>query len=421
MNISRLTDKKLKTLKPQGKRYRVYIDSQPGLFLLVGTTGNITFQYRYQIRGQRREIKIGNYPARTLRNLLSEYATFANQVQQEIDPLREKELKQQQAEDDPLFKDFAERFITNHVKKQLAQSTAKEYERQIRKHLIPAWGKRKLSDIRRQQIAKLIEKMSNSAPVQANRTLATVKKMFSYALNVGVTENNPAAGIKPPAKETPKQRVLELNELTVLFKTLETLRDRDLRDILQLITLTAQRPGEIAEIRISQLKRDPDGFWLELSGDDTKNEEPQRIFLNETATRIIQNRIDDMDLDNYIFPARKRTDKPGDKPSSFMRKDVLVQKVRKLQSSTQAQAVKYFTAHDLRRSAATGIARLGHGAVVDDILNHKKQGITRRVYDLYSRGPEIKRALIAWGETVQRAVDGSQAEIIPITQGSQGQ
>ena len=419
MNISRLTDTKPKTLKPQDKRYRVYIDSQPGLFLLVGTTGNITFQYRYQLRGQRREIKIGNYPARTLQNLLSEYATFADHVKQEIDPLREKELKLQQAEDNPLFKKFAERFIANYVKKQLAPTTAKEYERQIRKHLIPAWGKRKLSDIQRAQIVKLTEKMSDSAPVQANRTLATIKKMFSYALNAGVTGTNPAAGIKPPAKETPKQRALELEEIKTLFNTLKTLQDRDLRDILQLITLTAQRPGELAEMRISQLKRNPDGLWLELTCDDTKNEEPQRIYLGETATRIIQNRIDDMDLDNYIFPARKRTDKPGDKPSSFMRKDVLVQKVRKLQPATQEQGVKYFTAHDLRRSAATGIARLGHGAVVDDILNHKKQGVTRRVYDLYSRGPEIKRALTAWGETVQRAVDGSQAEVIPIAQEGQ--
>lgn len=85
----------------------------------------------------------------------------------------------------------------------------------------------------------------------------------------------------------------------------------------------------------------------------------------------------------------------------------------------QEQGVDYFTAHDLRRSAATGISRLGHGAVVDDILNHKKQGVTRRVYDLYSRAPEIKRALTAWSMAIQREIDGTQAEVIPIAQGGQ--
>ncbi len=45
----------------------------------------------------------------------------------------------------------------------------------------------------------------------------------------------------------------------------------------------------------------------------------------------------------------------------------------------QEQGVAQFTAHDLRTSAATGLARLGSGSVVDDILNHKQKGITRRV------------------------------------------
>ena len=416
MKIEKLSDKELKKLKPQEKRYRVYIGNQPGLFLLVGVTRNITFQYKYQIGGLRREIKIGSYPARTMQNLLAEYASFVNQVKQGIDPLRERELACQKAEDDPFFKDFAERFIKNHVKKNLAPATAREYERQIRKHFIPTWGKRKVTDIQRQQIVKLIERLSDTAPVQANRNLATIKKMFSYALDVGVVKVNPTTGIKRPSKETPKQRVLTLAEITNLFETLETLPDRDTRDILRLIALTAQRPGEVAEMRISQLKEDADGLWLELEPDDTKNEEPQRICINDMAAEIIQRRIDDLGLTHYIFPARLRSDKSGSPSSSFMRKDVVVQKVRRIQPLMQEQGVAYFTAHDLRRSAATGIARLGHGAVVDDILNHKRQGVTRKIYDLYSRGPEIQRALTAWGEAVERAIDGTQADIISINQ-----
>ncbi len=321
-----------------------------------------------------------------------------------------KALDKIKEEDYPLFKDFAERFIKNHVKKKLAPATAKEYERQIRKHFIPAWGKRKVIDIQRKHIVKLVEKISDTAPIQANRTLATIKKMFSYALDVGYIEVNPATRIKPPGKEKPRTRVLDLQEITTLFKTLKTLPDRETRDILQLITLTAQRPGEVAEMRISQLKEDADGLWFELSSDDVKNSEPTRIYVNGLAAHIIKARIDDMSLTNYIFPA--------DSKSGFIRKDVLVSKVRRLQEITKEQGIDYFTAHDLRRSAATGLARLGYGSTVDDILNHKQRGITRRVYDLYSRAPEIKRALTAWGEAVQRAIDGTQAEVIPIFKSS---
>ncbi len=309
-------------------------------------------------------------------------------------------------EDNPLFKDFAERFIKNHVKKKLASSTAAEYERQIRKYFIPAWGKRKVSDVQRKQIVKLVEKLSNSAPIMANRTLATVKKMFSYAVSVGVTEFNPAAGIERPGKETPRARVLGMDELVTMFRELEGYHNRDTSDILQLITLTAQRPGEVREMRLSQLKEDDDGLWFELESDDTKNSEPTRIYLNDMAVQIIKNRISNLGLTNYIFPAETK--------SGFMRKDNLVDRVQRIQTLMQEEGVAYFTAHDLRRSAATGLARLGHGAIIDDILNHKQQGITRRVYDLYSRAPEIKRALTAWGEAVERALAGNQDDVIEI-------
>lgn len=401
--LKKLSDRKLKSLKPEKKRYRLSIEANPGLYILVSTTGNITFQFRYQLRGVRREMKIGVYPARTLKNLLAEYQKLSDLVDQEIDPVRECELEAQKTEDNPLFKDFAERFISQHCKKKLRAATAREYERQIRSYFIPAWGKYRIADIQRKQIVKLIEKTSDTAPVQANRNLATIKKMFSYAYDVGVIETNPSVKIKPPAKETPRDRTLDLEEIRILFKILGVLPNKDTRDFLKLITLTAQRPGEVAGMRLSQLKKDIDGLWLELSGGlTTKNGEPTRIFLNSMAEGIIQGRIDDLNLTNFLFPAKTK--------SGHTEVTTMNDRTRKLQS----QEIEYFTPHDLRRSATTGMARLGYGALADDLLNHKPKGVTRRVYDLYSRAPEIKRALMNWGETIERAVTGTGADIIQI-------
>ncbi|MEA1921163.1 MAG: tyrosine-type recombinase/integrase [Pseudomonadota bacterium] len=330
-------------------------------------------------------------------------------MKRDIDPLQEREISIQNDEDNPLFGDFAERFIKNHVKKKLAQSTAAEYERQIRKYFIPAWGKRKVADIQRKQIVKLVEKLSDNTPIMANRALATVKKMFSYAVSVGLTEFNPAAGIERPGKETPRDRVLSMDEIVIMFRMLEDYGNRDTSEILQLITLTAQRPGEVREMHLSQFKEDADGLWFQLKAGDTKNSEPTRIFLNDMAAQIIKTRVSDLGLTHYIFPAETK--------SGFMRKDNLVDRVQRIQPLMQESGVARFTAHDLRRSAATGLARLGYGSIVDDILNHKQQGITRRVYDLYSRAPEIKRALTAWGEAIERAIDGNQADVIEIKGG----
>lgn len=160
---------------------------------------------------------------------------------------------------------------------------------------------------------------------------------------------------------------------------------------------------------LTQLKEDAEGLWFELESDDTKNSEPTRIYLNDMAVQIIKSRVSDLGLTHYIFPAETK--------SGSMRKDNLVDRVQRIQPLMQEQGVEYFTAHDLRRSAATGLVRLDYGSIVDDVLNHKQQGVTRRVYDLYSRAPEIKRALTAWGEAIARAVDGTQANVIEIKGG----
>ena len=76
--------------------------------------------------------------------------------------------------------------------------------------------------------------------------------------------------------------------------------------------------------------------------------------------------------------------------------------------------IDYFTAHDLRRSAATGMAILGHAAVIGDILNHAPQGITRTVYDKYDREPEIKRALISWETAIKEALAGGGRKVVEV-------
>ncbi len=99
-------------------------------------------------------------------------------------------------------------------------------------------GRLRLDKITRRHIIALMEKRVKQAPIQANRALATLKKLFSYAVDVGVLEANPAASVKPPAKENVKNRVLSLQELSALFKALEEQPKRDAGDVLKLIALT---------------------------------------------------------------------------------------------------------------------------------------------------------------------------------------
>lgn len=70
--------------------------------------------------------------------------------------------------------------------------------------------------------------------------------------------------------------------------------------------------------------------------------------------------------------------------------------------------------HDLRRTMATGLAKLGTPPhVVSEILNHAPAGITRQVYDRYSYEREVAEALERWAAYLQ-GITGGGAEVVPL-------
>ncbi|MDO4643967.1 MAG: Arm DNA-binding domain-containing protein, partial [Cardiobacteriaceae bacterium] len=67
-----LTDSQIKRLRPQSTRYRVQdID---GLALSVWPSGAMTWVFRYQVAGKRRDMTLGKYPAVSLRDARSKVA-----------------------------------------------------------------------------------------------------------------------------------------------------------------------------------------------------------------------------------------------------------------------------------------------------------------------------------------------------------
>ena len=322
------------------------------------------------------------------------------------------DLAKMEEEDIPTITELSERYLKHYVEKKLKPGTAKEYRRQLNKYIKPTLGKRRAIDIEKKHIIKLLEKISDSAPIMANRVLATIKGMFTYAVDIDILKISPASGIKPPGKEKEKERTLGLGEIVTMFNALADHNNRDTADIMRLITLTGLRPGEVAAMHRIQIKTEFNGVWLELKKANTKNSLRHRTSLNDQALKIINDRVSDLNLKDYLFPARTAT--------GYMRRDVLVRRVTNIQPLMQELDIEPFTAHDLRRSAATGIAELGFWAIVPDILGHAPQGVTRKHYDHYSREPEIKEALEAWGSTIENCLDENSGNIIQIpTQNNQ--
>jgi integrase len=158
---------------------------------------------------------------------------------------------------------------------------------------------------------------------------------------------------------------------------------------LKMILLTGARPGEILNLRWEQLK---DG-WFELSGDETKNDHPTRIYLSSLAKLIMGS--------------------PGEGPL-FVKDDGKLPEVYDLSAWLRRRdrlGLAHWSAHDLRRTCTTGLAELGTlPHVVDRILNHVLKGVTERHYNKYLYAAEIAAALDAWGRKISTALAEKDVE-----------
>jgi integrase len=76
--------------------------------------------------------------------------------------------------------------------------------------------------------------------------------------------------------------------------------------------------------------------------------------------------------------------------------------------------IEAFTPHDLRRTAATQIAKLGFGAFVDKVLNHTDTRVTA-IYDRYDYDKEKQKALQAWDRKLIAIVTDKKSDnVVPM-------
>lgn len=333
----------------------------------------------------------------------------------------ERERIEQEDENNPLFSALCERYLAEYAEPKLKPKTLAEYQRQINKHLLPALGKLKLSKVSFRHIDRLITGLAKDKPILANRVLALLKGIFTFAVKKRLISASPAALYEPPAKERPKDRYLSMDEIKALWLFMSEGADRDCSDAVKLILLTGCRPGEIINLTMKEIDKRADGKWIALSADRTKNKQPHQAYLSPLAAEIIQKRIDGgLVRDSLLFPAETTSRRTGKARIVSMRGDVLTHKVTRLCRDLTAAdiPVEKFAAHDLRRSCATHVARIGYAGTVAEILNHKQRNVTRVVYDQYDRLPEIKRALEAWSLTIERELRGGADNVVLMAAGA---
>src|SRR5215831_14225058 len=212
-------------------------DSELPGFALRVTKGRKSFILEKRIRGRMRRLTIGPYGPLTVDQARKIAATHVGAIAQGEDPAQ---VRQDQLHE-PTFGDLTEQYLAWHVPR---KRSARDDRGMLQTHLA-VFRTRKLTDLSRNDVARLHAKIGETAPYRANRVVALLRKMFNLARDWGLyTGENPATRIQLFPEES-RDRFVQPEELPLLFRAIAEEPDLALRVFFLTALLTGARRGEV--------------------------------------------------------------------------------------------------------------------------------------------------------------------------------
>lgn len=402
----RFTDRGIQALKPKSARYIAWKDNGNGLGIRVSPKGRKTFVFMYRFDERPRMLTLGTYGTGpgmlSLADAHAEHAKAMQLLENGIDPGTVTTQQREAARRAPTVADLADEYLEKWARPR--KRSWREDERILRKDVVPAWGRRKARDItRRDVIALLDEVVARGSPVQANRTLACVRKMFNFGVEKDLIPGSPCVGVKAPSGESRRDRVLSEDEIRALWFGLDGAPIAEGTALaLKLQLVTAQRKGEVVGATWDEF--DIPGRWWTIPGERSKNKLAHRVPLTRRAVSLLERMKELAGASRWLVP------------SPFTDRHIRPESVNKaLHASLGAIGLENITPHDLRRTAATEMAKTGvPRLVIKKLLNHAETDVTA-VYDRASYDREKRQALETWSRRLDAILAGTHATVTSIT------
>ena len=324
-------------------------------------------------------------------------AALRHRIKQGFDPAEEKRrakaaaraVRPQTAEDS--VEAQAERFLELHVRRKLRPATLRQYESVFRRLVLPKWCGRSVQNLRRRDVIALIEDIAVDRPIMANRCLGVISKFDSWLIGRDVIAASFTAGVEMPAVENVRDRVLDDGEIAALWLACE---DEGVQGaVVRVMVATGARRSEIADTRFEEI--DEQRRLLTIPAARMKGKREHKVPLPTLAWNVIAALPR---LGPFVFSVG------GSRPvRNFIRvKDRLDAKLK---------FARTFVLHDLRRSCASGLQRLGvRVEVIEAALAHasgSRAGITG-TYQRHDYAEERRDALERWSDHIAALVGGGE-------------
>lgn len=403
MGTGRITKRSVEAIQKPSEGSRAYLwdDLLKGFGVMVTPAGSRSYLVQYRMGGRgspTRRYTIGKHGSPFTAERAREVAIgVLETVRKGTDPvdaarLAVTEAQAARADGKRLaFEAYTKIFMERHVQRRNLRSE-KDIDSVLRRDLIPYFKTKPLGLITRASIQECLDKIGDRTPSAANKAHKWLRKMLAFAVDRGDLDKSPMVGIVRPYPEVSRERALSDKEIASLWAATEGLAD-PWQSFVRVLMLTGQRLREVGRMDWKELNLER-REWI-IPPARSKNKRFHLVPLSAPVIAILK--ANNPAKGGPVFTTG------GGKPIGGFSKcksslDVELAKV--------SPKFERFTFHDLRRTMATGLQRLGFPTEhIEAVLNHTsgKTGGLVATYQTHDFLPEKRKALDAWASQVGKS------------------
>jgi integrase len=283
---------RIKKQAPEAGNVIVWDTELPSLGVRVTAAGAVSYVLDYRLRGKQRRFTIGRYPEMTATAARNKAIELRKGIADGIDPIDEKEKLRKQRDElanEPTVGKLLDDYLASDALAKKRPNTLRDYKRMMENVLRPRLGSVRLKAVTKSDIEALHAALKDT-PYQANRVLALLSSLFSFAMEDERqwVDRNPVIGIErfPEQKRERYLNQEDATEIKRFTKALDSYPDQNAANALRLLLLTGARMSEALKADWSQFNLTRE-TWTKPSH-HTKQKKTEHVPLSKPALELLK-------------------------------------------------------------------------------------------------------------------------------------
>lgn len=396
----KLTKRSVEEAAAGGRDTFFWDESLSGFGLKVTKAGSKSYLVQYRMGGRgtaTRRYTIGRHGTWTPVTARAEAERVLRLAAGGIDP-QAAAKERERVEQDYAFTAYAERFLNEFGKREWRPRTYTSAESNMRRWVSPVLGRKGLPSVTKRDLIEVLDRIPATSPALPRNLFALMRKLFNWAVERGDLDRSPMDNMKPPASVVSRDRVLTDEELWFVTLCADDVGP-PFGAMFRLLIVTGQRRDEVAGMTWGELDR----TLLEwaIPAARAKNGVANIVPLSEIAVVELEGLAggDRWPRSGFVFTTNGRTAVSGFSKAKA-RLDAIVE-------TTMHRKIEPWRIHDLRRTFATNMQRLGvRFEVTEALLNHTsgaRSGVAG-VYQRHDWKPEKREAIRLWTDRLRALI-----------------